>query len=178
MKSKKNTRQKTKNNLSMDVIFDKKFSALYCLKLVRFLGAWLMSTVARKFFSDDYWHTTVISRQRASPLTTLVWSWLALQVAFEVVLFTAMLLMGHLKNGSSSILIPAFSQPEFMVAYAVDAACTIALAMVLALSISSVIGNRTRFDYVAQGLRGARTTEEIIVNVSGLAFLVPFFLII
>lgn len=164
----------------MDVVIDNRFSGMYGLKLTRFLAAWIAVVVTRKFFSDDYVHRVVVNGKPPRPLTSMVILFFGVQACFEIVVATMLALLGNVvssKKDCSSIF-PVFVEREFVGAFLVDVVGTNLLAFGVCWIIASVVGDRTRFDYVTQGTRAARALEELMVNVLAVTYLVPFFLLV
>lgn len=163
----------------MDVIVDASFSGIYDLKLTRFLGAWICVVIARKFFSDEWVDKVVMGNQKPKPLENLVWVFLGVQLCFEALLATGMALLANVRSSGGGVpVFPILKSKGFLLGYCVDVVGTVGLAVTLSLIVASVLGNRTRFDYIAQGPRAARATEEIMVNICAVSFLVPFFLLV
>lgn len=165
----------------MDVIIDDRFSGMYCIKLFRFLGAWICVTIARKFFSDDYVDSVIVNGGRPKRLTNMVWLYFAIVACFEIFVITLIALLTQIKikkDGKDKPIFQVFSQIDFTLGFAADSIGTIALSIGLSLVAAHVLGNRTRFDYVTQGTRASRTLEEMMINLIAISYLVPFFLIV
>lgn len=165
----------------MDVVLDNRFSSMYAFKLLRFLSSWVAIVIARKFFSDDYVNRTVVSGKRPRSLTSMILLFLGIQLCFDVMLLTSLMLAGNIrmKKGSTyTKVFPMLNSTDFLVSFCVDAIGTTCLSMGMCWIAASVVGSRVRFDYVTQGTRAARTLEEMMVNIVAISYLVPFFLIV
>lgn len=164
----------------MDVVIDSRFSGMYAFKLARFMSAWIAIVIARKFFSDDYISRVVVNENKPKPLTFMVLIFLGIQICFDIIIVTLLLLLSNLRRRTkvSAFVFPMLHKSDFMTTYIVDMIGTTALSGTICWTVANIVGSRVRFDYVTQGTRAARTLEEMMVNVVAISYLVPFFLLI
>jgi hypothetical protein len=164
----------------MDVVIDNRFSGMYGLKLTRFMASWIAVVITRKFFSDDYVHRVVVNGKPPRPLTSMVALFFGVQACFEIILATILALLANVMTDKAKCrsIFPVFTDREFVGSFIVDVIGTNLIAFAVCWSIASVIGDRTRFDYLTQGTRAARAMEELMVNVLAVTYLVPFFLLV
>lgn len=76
---------------------------MYCIKLMRFCGAWLSIYIARRFFSDDYVDNTVFGQKPPLRLSNMIRMFAAIQLVFESIIATVLFLDGNASFGGGLI---------------------------------------------------------------------------
>jgi hypothetical protein len=162
----------------MEFIINRTFSAMYCIKLMRFCGAWLSIYIARRFFTDDYIDTTMFAEKPPARLTQMVRNVAAVQLVVESFIAICIFMAKHMTTKGKPILPALANDDRLVMMLLVDAACSWTMAISISYIMARIMGNRKVFNYVDQGTRAARALEEIMVNVFSIVYLIPFFLMI
>jgi hypothetical protein len=156
----------------MEIILDNEFIAQYILKLITYgllVGALMISD---RLFSEMYMQSVYGKGENAPNLIIFVGMFIGISAAFSLFLLTVLVLLSYMfKNDSNSFIINKHLIKYFVVDYII---ATVIIAL-FSIIIASIIQQKRYFRYRTEGLRSVRALREIVMSISAIIILVPFF---
>lgn len=139
-------------------------------KVGRVGGAYLAAFMAAKIHQEKYIDLVFMKKGDPPPLSGMLGTFMMLYLLFAGIVF-----------GAISALAYFMTEPKegFMkraMLGGLDIGCEVVATMMLGMVIANVMTNKKYFSYRFEGLRGIRAYREILVVVSAVNGLTPYFL--
>jgi hypothetical protein len=159
----------------MDLILNETFYMVYFLKVFRVLFIWFSLYLASKVFQEQYVTKVFANNEDPPKLMNFILIFWGLETIFMAFLFILLFLMKYLFNNSGdSFIINNDLIGKFITDYVVSTVFIISLGLILA----SVMMKKKYFKYKSDGLRAIRGLQEIMLYVSIVVLVIPFFVIL
>ena len=156
----------------MALILDSKFIAIYVLKVIEFIIIMVSLFLTDKVFSNLYMQKVYADNGDPPSLLTLYGIFLAMNIGFMLFLVTMLFLLSFIfKRPSNDFIISA----ELIKTMLLDYASFMLILTVVALIIGTIVEKKKYFRYQTEGLRASRAYKEIILSLSGILLLIPYF---
>lgn len=161
-----------------DVVVDGVFSAMYFVKIARYVCMYVAAYVARVLFVNRYVDRVVYDAETPPPMTHMIAMLVVGALFLESFVTCCLMLIASAQQRGGAPLVPVLRNPATVAAYFVDVACTLVVTLVISSIVGRLVGSRVAYDYVNNGSRAARTFESIVQYVALAVYSVPFFLLI
>ena len=142
----------------------------YIFKLSRVASGWLSAFMAAKSQQDAYVNQVYMSQTDPPPLTNMLATFMLMHIMFSMVLFACVLGVSHIVD-----LGPTFTT-KLTVLAAIDFGCEMIVTLILGTVLATIMTDKRYFSYRYEGLRAIRAYREVLVTVTGVDALTPYFL--
>jgi len=150
-------------------------------KVMRVGGSYLAAFMAAKIHQEKYIDLVFMKKGDPPPLAGMLSTFMMLHLLFAAVSFGVVCALVYLMAGDASRAAPGVAFTHSMYTKlamlgALDLGCEVIATLMMGMVIASVITNKKYFSYKYEGLRAIRAYREILVVVSAINGLTPYFL--
>lgn len=160
---------------TMDVVMDMQFVFVYAMKVVRFGFIYLALFLAERIFENMY--STQVFTQNKDPPNLLIMLGIFLGIEagmFVIIMIIIALVMYIWKTPDNSFLVDSSVLLRLLVDYAASTLMIFAIGAIVA----HIIMRKKYFRYKLEGLRGIRAFQEVMIGISGIMTVIPFFMMV
>lgn len=143
----------------------------FAYKVLHVAGAWLSAYMAAKIFQDKYIEQVYMKKGDPPPLAGMLTTFIVLHILFSGVVFLMVSVLAYLVMHEDR---PQLVKRGMLVG--LDTGCEIICTMILGTIMANVMTNKRYFSYRYEGLRCVRAFREVLVVLTAVNGLTPFFL--
>lgn len=159
----------------MDIILDSEFLVLYVLKIVHYSLMLLSFYLAEKIFNEMYMKAVYGKGGDPPDILTYVGIFLGLDLAMMLFMMAVLVMVMYLfKSPGNTFIINGRLLKSFMVDYVIS----IVLIMLIGIIVGMTIQKKRYFRYKTEGLRGIRALKEMMMSISAIIIVMPFFMVL
>lgn len=158
----------------LDMILDKQFLILYAIKIIRCFFNYISFFIATRIFTPIYEEYVYDKKQNPPSLSLYLLIFLVLDLSLNLFMIVILFLLKFMfKSESNTFPI----DNNLFIMYGVDyTSCTL-VSIILGLLLGNIIKNKRYFAYKYEGTRGIRAFESMMLRVSIIINMIPFFMI-
>jgi len=156
-----------------DLLSDRQFQWMYILKFARYFFIWLALYLAEKVFYEWYERKVYIEHAEPPSLIAFLGIFLAIDLAFNVVVFLLLYLIRHLFEDDTNFFV---IDNNFLRLYVTDYLLSMGLIFALTAMIAVTIQKKKYFNYKLSGGRAVKALKEMMLMLVLVLLMVPYFL--
>jgi hypothetical protein len=161
-----------RNQSLMDFVMDSRVMVLYILKIVHFFLFLVAMFLTEKIFSELYMKKLYAENKEPPSILIMLAILIAVDVGFILFMLTILFLLKYIFERPADNFI--INMPLIML-FLKDYVLFMVLLSILALIIGTIVQKKKYFRYQTEGLRGIRAYKELLLGISGILILVPYF---
>jgi hypothetical protein len=146
-------------------------SLTFAFKIMHVAAAWLSAFMAAKIHQDKYIEQVYMKKGDPPPIAGMLVTFMMLHVLFSGVVFMAVSALAYLVMHEDR---PMFIKRALLAG--LDFGCEVASTLIMGTVLANVITNKRYFSYRYEGLRCIRAFREILVVLTAVNGLTPYFL--
>jgi hypothetical protein len=158
-----------------DLLSDRQFQWMYILKFARYFFIWLALYLAEKVFYEWYERRVYIEHAEPPSLVAFLGIFLAIDLAFNVVVFLLLYLIRHLFEDDTNFFV---IDNTFLRLYVTDYLLSMGLIFALTAMIAITIQKKKYFNYKLSGGRAVKALKEMMLMLVLVLLMVPYFLVV
>lgn len=143
----------------------------FSFKVMRVASAWISAFMAAKIHQDKYIDAVFMKKGDPPPLTGMLQTFIMLHIFFSAVVYLVVSVLAFLVMREDRAGLLKRSWPAGL-----DFGCEIVATSVMAAVFAIVMTKKKYFSYRYEGLRAIRAFREILVVVTAVNGLTPYFL--
>jgi hypothetical protein len=156
-----------------DLFSDRQFQWMYILKFARYFFIWLALYLAEKVFYEWYERKVYIEHGEPPSLIAFLGIFLAIDLAFNIVVFLLLYLIRHLFEDDTNFFV---IDNNFLRLYVTDYLLSMGLIFALTAMIAVTIQKKKYFNYKLSGGRAVKALKEMMLMLVLVLLMVPYFL--
>ena len=143
----------------------------FAYKVLHVAGAWLSAFMAAKIFQDRYIEQVYMKKGDPPPLAGMLATFMMLHVLFSGVVFMMVSVLAYLVMHEDR---PMLVKRAALVG--LDFGCELVGTMIMGVVLANIMTNKKYFSYSFEGLRCIRAFREVLVVLTAVNGLTPYFL--
>lgn len=143
----------------------------FAFKVLHVAGAWLSAFMAAKIFQDRYIEQVYMKKGDPPPLAGMLMTFLMLHLLFSAIVFMMVAVLAYVVMHEDR---PMLVKRGMLVS--LDLGCEIIGTMILGSVLANIMTNKRLFSYRYEGLRAIRAYREVLVSLTAVQGLTPYFL--
>jgi hypothetical protein len=143
----------------------------FAYKVLHVAGAWLSAFMAAKIFQDKYIEQVYMKKGDPPPLAGMLTTFMMLHVLFSGVVFMMVSVLAYLVMHEDR---PQLVKRGMLVG--LDLGCEMIGTMIMGTVLSNILTNKKYFSFKYEGLRCVRAFREVLVVLTAVNGLTPYFL--
>lgn len=156
----------------MDLIIDTLFYLMYFLKLINLSFCAFALYLTEKLFSELYMKKVYALDKYPPSLTTFIGIFILVHASFNLfILVVLMLFMYMFKKTNNNFFINGYLVQNYIKDYIV----TIVIVAIISFIVATIMEKKRYFRYKTEGLRAIRGFKEIMLYISLMLFILPYF---
>lgn len=140
-------------------------------KVLHVAGAWLSAFMAAKIFQDKYIEQVYMKKGDPPPLAGMLTSFIILHILFSGVVFMMVSVLAYLVMHEDR---PMLIKRAMLVG--LDFGCEMIGTLIMGTVLANILTNKKYFGYKFEGLRCVRAFREVLVVLTAVNGLTPYFL--
>ena len=161
------------NKITPMDVFNSTFFVIYFLKALRVFFIWFALYLASKIFQQYYTSKVFANNLDPPDLRLFIAIFWGLEALFTMGVMIFLLLLMFIYGASGDFIINRDMMTKYMVDYVVSTIFILIIGTVLA----STMQKKKYFRYKTDGLRAIRSLQDMMLGVSGIVSIIPFFLL-
>jgi hypothetical protein len=143
----------------------------FAYKVLHVAGAWLSAFMAAKIFQDKYIEQVYMKKGDPPPLAGMLATFMMLHILFSGVVFMMVSVLAYLVMHEDR---PMLIKRSLIVG--LDLGCEMIGTLIMGTVIANIMTNKRYYSYRYEGLRCIRAFREVLVVLTAVNGLTPYFL--
>jgi hypothetical protein len=143
----------------------------FAYKVLHVAGAWLSAFMAAKIFQDKYIEQVYMKKGDPPPLAGMLTTFMMLHILFSGVVFMMVSVLAYLVMHEDR---PQLVKRGMLVG--LDLGCEMIGTMIMGTVLANILTKKKYFSYSYEGLRCIRAFREVLVVLTAVNGLTPYFL--